>query len=107
MKNEERLIDCLNKLFQIRPITYGEWNKLIRFPDKEDDLLNLEKEYPELGLAGENNKSISLISIMATITDFLCKKRFAVIIDSDEETNIPLKNRVIKGVSLVDFRSEK
>ena len=97
---EARIKLCLNKLFKLKNITYGEFNKLIAFDKEKEELLKLEKEYPELGIAGENNDSISVISIIATITDFLCGKRFGVIVDNDEETNIPLNDRIIKGVDL-------
>ena len=100
---EKRLIECFNKLFGIKPITYGEFNKIFKC---NDSIFQLEKKYPELGLTGDENKGFSIISLMATITDFLCGKRFAVIIDNDNETTLPLNERLINGVTLIDFNEK-
>lgn len=83
MNNEQKLIDCLTRLFQIKPITYGELNHNIVFADDKEalkKLRELEKEYPELGLAkyGTGEEGISFLSLFATITRFLCGKSLGV-----------------------------
>jgi len=101
-EKEKYLVDMLNKLFKIKNITYGEFNKLISFGDKVPELRELEKEFPKLGLAAfdSEDEGISTLSIMATITDVLCGKRFSIIVD---KTDGDYNNQKILGVKLIDF----
>lgn len=107
LDKEKRLIDCFNEFFKQHKFTYGQLNTFFDLTKEKDKLHLLEKKYSELGLAGKEGEGVSVISLFATITDFLCEKRFAVIIDNDKESDLLEKDRIIKGVSLCDFKNEK
>lgn len=84
-EKEKRLIDLFNKLFKILGIEYEDLNKriFVAGESRNEKILLLEKEYPELGLI-ENELGqygISLVSLLATITDIFCEKRMSVIVE--------------------------
>jgi hypothetical protein len=78
---EDELITILNKMIcACKPFKYQDINYYI--PQKDNQLVELEKEIPEVGLAKPNYSmdqefGTSTIAIMATITDIFCGKRLA------------------------------
>jgi len=104
----KRLEELFNKLFKIMEISYSEFNTVFKFEgDKLEAIKKLEKEYPELGLYSNikngNNfiiEGVSVVSLMATITDIFCGKRFGVdIIKNDRD----IENSLINGCGFVDY----
>jgi hypothetical protein len=103
-----------NRLFETYHITYGDFNK--RFPVKdykcdEQGLLALEQKHQELGLAGMNTDKfgVSVISLMATITDIFTEGwRFSIILsDSSGPHDKDFDKRRIKGVMLSYYPKRK
>lgn len=108
MENEKALETCFNKLFRILDVKYPDFNTkfLVKTPEQREALLALEKEYPQLGIWGFNNDNgkeigVSAISLLATVTDFLCGKRFSVIVD-----DVNPYDSVIQGALLRLYESD-
>jgi len=77
---EMMLLDVLNKLLSIKPLDYDALNVKVKYEGEDlDKLRALEQEYPELGLCNcdEPGDGISLLSLLATVTDILVGKRLA------------------------------
>jgi hypothetical protein len=108
--NEPDLIKILNTYFYFIQVTYGDFNEVLMFTgDEKDKILVLEKEFPELGILkpyDSKENGISFISLLSTITDILCGKRFAILLDNDDVSDLPEKDRIIKGVELVGINKE-
>lgn len=86
-KKEDMVIEILNKMIGVlKPFNYNEINMNLN-PIDEKDLLELEKQHPEVGLKylDEEKSKIgsSMIAIMATVTDVLVGKRLAFIMEDD------------------------
>jgi hypothetical protein len=84
-EKKERLIQLFNELFKILDISYGEFNRVMWMETEEqkEKLKALGKQYPELGIKcngiiGDMRMGVSVVSLLATVTDILCGKRFAV-----------------------------
>jgi len=80
---EERLLKLLNKAWDCMPsrCLYKEFNISMSFEDAYEKLKALERgDYPELGVV-EAKKGMTLLSLLATITDVLCGKRLAAQVD--------------------------
>src|SRR3990167_2094737 len=83
-------------LLKVKP-KYSEFNLFLSCEDNIENLENLEKDYPVIGLSdfkpffehgdiGRNRwviKGFSTISLIATITDALCGKRLGVKVEED------------------------
>jgi hypothetical protein len=89
MNKEKELVDVLNKMISVcKKIKYEDLNFIIEEKQK-DQLLELEIEYPKLGIRKSNydddqsSYSVSTLSIISTITDVLIDKRLSFIIDDD------------------------
>lgn len=79
---EDRLIKMLNEAWKClpNPFFYEELNKAISWDDAWDKLQELEQgEYPELGIV-EAKKGMTVLSLLATVTDVLCGKRLAALV---------------------------
>jgi hypothetical protein len=108
MENEKALETCFTKLFEILAVKYSDFNikLLVKTPEQREALLALEKEYPQLGIWGfnkDNGKEIgvSVVSLLATVSDFLCGKRFSVIVDE-----VNPYDSVIQGAMLRLYESD-
>lgn len=73
-ERKERLLDILNEMLKIRTVSYDDLNKVIPFEEKVNELRELEKKYPELGIAryDKDDEGVSFLSLIATITRVLC-----------------------------------
>jgi len=102
MSKEEYLEELFTKLFKLLDMRYEDFNTLYPAGDKKEELRKLEKEYPELGLAryDTENEGVSVISLLATVTDIFCGKRFAVRFDNNST------DRKIVGCVLLDKGSK-
>jgi len=82
---EERLLKVLNDAWACLPsrCLYKEFNTSMSWDDAYEKLQVLEREdYPELGIV-EAKKGMTLLSLLATVTDVLCGKRLAAKVDDD------------------------
>ena len=83
-KRKERLIGLMNRLAQIEPSIYCKCCHEVVGTEHEKVLIELEKEYPELGLhrrePGEKFR-VTFPSLLATVTDILCGKRICFNVD--------------------------
>lgn len=85
-KRKERLIELMNRLARIEPAIYHKCCHEVLGTEHEKVLIELEKEYPELGLhrLGLGNKfKVTFPSLLATVTDILCGERMCFNIDDD------------------------
>ena len=77
-KRKERLIGLMNRLAKIEPSIYCKCCHEVIGTEYEEVLIELEKEYPELGLyrrePGEKFR-VTFPSLLATVTDILCGER--------------------------------
>jgi hypothetical protein len=101
MEKEEYALEVLNAMLNSlpQPITYGEFNKVFPVGANKFILEENESRYKELGIArfGTSLEGISIMSIMATLTDCLIGKRLAIEIDIVSEDYEILKNaKIIK-----------
>lgn len=82
---EDEVIDVLNKMIKAcEPIKYEEFNTFI--PANGSQLEEEEKKDDRIGvtvrkISAEPQAGISTLSLIATITDIMCKKRLAFVID--------------------------
>lgn len=82
----DELLDTLNEMFKLcEPVVYKDFNKVIKALDVEK-LRAYEKEHPKVGMAryGTPEEGISIMSIIATITDILVGKRLAFIVENKD-----------------------
>lgn len=101
---EERLKELFTKVFKILDLNYYQFNTIYETNgDKRKEIIELEKESKVLGLylpdgckEDKDVAGVSVISLLATITDILFGKRFAVCFDEKDS----LRN--ITGAQLVD-----
>ena len=98
MERQDQVLRAINIMLKLcEPIKYTEFNKFL--PAKNGDVLcKLEKRFPAIGISarpGEKTEvwGITTLSMIATITDILCKKRMQFHIDEEE---------YIRGVSWFD-----
>lgn len=100
-ERKQELIELLNKLFEILPMTYEELNRIFPYTNskRRGKLRKLEKENVKLGLAAYDTPSegVSTLSLIATITDVLCDARLGFIV---------AKNGDIIGVRWVDCKKD-
>ena len=99
MKKEERLLKVLNEMIKnSEPIRYMYFNAFIKAKTTRG-LLKAEKKYKELGLTNSKTEiringkldwkydgeklGISVLSIMATITDVLIEKRLGFTVETE------------------------
>ena len=107
LEKENYLIEMFNKMLEIKGLTYSDFNKVIPFNNEEfEKLEKLEKEYPELGIyigedLGNNLKGVSMLSLIATITDVFFNKRFGLNIDGDD--NIQDKSERLNSSKVTGF----
>jgi len=97
MNKEKYLLEVLNAMIEIsRPVKYSDFNLFIK-PKNKNTLLKTEKKYQELGIAmfkktakinngvkfvySDSLIGISIISIIATITDILIGKRLGFVVE--------------------------
>jgi hypothetical protein len=84
---EERLLELFNRLLDIVNLEYEKFNIKVTAGNKSDDLVALEKEFNELGVAswGEHHGVwISTLSLFATITAiFTDGKRLAFLVNDE------------------------
>lgn len=79
------LIEMLNKAIECcEPIAYEQLNVFIKAKD-DAKLIDFEQSNEMLGLAFGPNREfgVSVVALMASISDVLCGERIAVIIDDD------------------------
>jgi hypothetical protein len=91
-EKKQKVLDIVNKMIDLcEPIYYKEFNKTAKTINK-DKLRAFEKEEPVVGIAQyeKPDEGISLLSILATVTDIFCGERLAVNME---------KNGRIVGVS--------
>lgn len=90
MSKKDEVIDIINKMFMLcEPITYGEFNKKM----KAIDVIKLreeEKQNEKIGVAnyGKEDEGISILSLIATITDVLVDDRLFFMIEESDSSNI-------------------
>jgi hypothetical protein len=84
---QQKVLTIFNRLLRIIPVTYDELNKKFLADGKEKDrLLELEKEFEELGLSehpDSEKQGVSILSLLATITDAFCGKRLTFNLGDD------------------------
>lgn len=81
MNQEKYLLEVLNEMIRVsEPIPYVDFNATMDIIDREA-LYALEKIEPKVGYS---EKGITVVSLIATITDILIGKRLAVQIDEYE-----------------------
>lgn len=73
------LITILNRIIeQCEPLRYEDFNKVI----KGKDLEALEASNPKVGITfRDGDCCVTTLSLIATITDYLCDKRLSFIVD--------------------------
>lgn len=77
MNKEDKLLEVLNKALKDSDLNYKTFNKIINVKS-EEDLIELEKQEPKLGLTMRDKKHcMSTLSLISTITDIFCNKRLA------------------------------
>ena len=84
-ETEKKLLNVVNTMISLcEPIKYKDFNCIIKAKDVSL-LRKAEKENTEIGLANfdKENEGISTLSLIATITDVLIKKRLAFNIDDE------------------------
>lgn len=102
-ENIKKLEEHLNYIWNLIPNkpTYGEFNKV--FPVKENSKLlrKFENENNWLGIAryDTDDEGISILSMFASITDYLCGYRLAFETESDEGTSI--EKQQITGFKMI------
>lgn len=93
-ENKDHLLDLLNRMWSTIPEenrpTYREFNALMPVDEGKEGLRELESEHPEVGIAryGGEYEGVSVLSIIATITEVGFGDRLGVVLDgepSDEE----------------------
>jgi len=102
---EKYLLEVFNAMLKSMPdITYGEFNRIFPSDDKKEELRKTELKYPELGLARYDTPSegVSYVSLMATITDILCKKRLTVVVEKSH-SNQTVEEAFNKKIIGFDF----
>ena len=76
---KDQVIELLNKAWKtIEPPSYEEFNRILPATNIAQ-LIALESKDERLGLAGDDN-SLSVLSLIATITDILVDDRLAAIV---------------------------
>lgn len=103
IKKLEEHLNYVWSLIQHKP-TYGEFNKVFPVGDNVDVLRNFEKENEWLGIAryDTENEGISIISLFASIVDYLSDGwRLSVITEGNEDT--PVDEQVIVGFEMVRY----
>lgn len=100
--DEKRLIEILDSLLSIKDMTYSDFNTVIPFGEDVSELRELEKKFPELGIAryDTKNEGISTLSLLATVTEVLCGKRLGAILQNSEGEADP--DDLIIGFTLLD-----
>jgi len=103
-EKEKYLEELFSKLFELLNTNYKDFNTLFPVGNKKEQLRELEEKYPELGLANydKENEGVSLISLLATITDILCNKRFSVIVEDSSLKIIGCKLQQYSKLSKVE-----
>lgn len=89
-KTEEKLLNIVNIMISLcEPVKYKDFNCTIKAKDTSL-LRKAEEENKEIGLANvdKENDGISTLSLIATITDVLIKKRLGFIIDKGMITGV-------------------
>lgn len=84
-KTEKKLLDIINTMISLcEPVKYKDFNCIIKAKDVSL-LRKAEEKNTEIGLANfdKENEGISTLSLIATITDVLIKKRLAFNIDDE------------------------
>jgi hypothetical protein len=102
----EYLLEVLNAMLQaLPPITYNEFNRVFPANEFKDALRKVELKYPELGLARyeTDEEGVTFVSILATITDILCRKRLAVIIPDEVEDIENALNQQITAFTYLEY----
>lgn len=104
MDKIKKLEEHLNFIWSLIPNkpTYGEFNKVFPVKDNVELLRNFEKENEWMGIAryDTENEGISIISLFASITDYLSDGwRLSIIAEGDENT--PVEQQVITGFEMV------
>lgn len=96
-QRKKELTELLNKLFKIKDVNYTDLNQVIPFTGHITELRELEEKYPKLGLArfDTEQEGISVMSLIATITDILCDTRLAFEV-SDEFVGVKDLNEKTK-----------
>ena len=84
--NNPQLLEVLNDIWnslEKKPL-YKDFNKTFIC---KDSLGNLEEQNEKIGIIPPDTQNgefkISILTIIATITDVLCDKRLAAVVDSD------------------------
>jgi len=87
-QRKERLIELLTKLAKIEPAIYSKCSQEAVGPEHDKVLVELEGEYPELGLHKHANGKfrVTFPSLLATVTDILCGERICFNLDDDAQT---------------------
>ena len=83
---EDSLIKVLNELLEIRPLTYKDLSLVFSVGEENiTKLRTLEKNNPKLGLArfDTSEEGFSVLSLIATITNYFCDKRLGVMVEED------------------------
>lgn len=93
--DKHELLETLNNIWDLIPYdnkpTYGEFNHLIPMGDKIPKLRELEQKDPSVGIArfGTSQEGVSVLSIIATITEKGFGDRLAVDIEEAPDGDIP------------------
>ena len=83
-RDEARLMKLMNLLAKINPNIYKECSIPIA---SGDNLAKLEEEFPELVIAKEDEQwTMTVPALIATITDILCDKKLAFQVDKNHLT---------------------
>lgn len=87
--DKQKLIESLNKIIGLcEPITYGEFNKYM-YEIVKGSLDEVEDKENKIGIVEKDGRvGISTLTIIATITDFLCGDRLAFIVSKDDDSGI-------------------
>jgi DNA-binding NarL/FixJ family response regulator len=90
-ERKQELLDALNKTLElVEPITYAQFNTKIA-PVSVEKLQEFEKLNPKVGLcnlAGDQGNGISTLTLLATVTDYLCDQRICVLVEDSPEQQI-------------------
>ncbi len=103
IKKLETYLNFVWSLIPDKP-TYGEFNKVFPVKDNVNVLRNFEKDNIWLGIAkyDSKNEGISIISLFASITDYLSDGwRLSVITESVENT--PTNKQIITGFKIIKY----
>jgi len=96
---EQEMLTVLNQAWKLLPpVRYDTFNTLVPCSGKDSvrnefALLGLEQEHPKLGireisdpvLQGKVRWGVSVLSILATISDYLCGKRLCAIVETGSD----------------------